>query len=305
MDIKDLLKPKGIKKGVYLFIGDEEYLLYKVIENIKKDLKGRVKISNYVVSKQNDLIESLSRGAASSLFSPEEIIKIEVTRNISFKSEKKRKELRDALSFVRHFVFIYGKNLNEKSSFTVLIKEMGIPVIKVYGVSERIVYQIVSDFFKENHKKISYYQIEKILEKAPDELFLLEAELKKLLIFIGDKEAVGDSDIDAIFSDSSKEKLKSLYSSIFTKKALQVYRELLNSGYESLYLWNVIVSYLKNSYKNYGEKKSFYWRRERILPIEKIKKALSLAYDYDKKIKAEYRVREDLIFTFLAEISIH
>ncbi len=293
MNYRDFIK-KEPEKGIYFFIGKEEYLLLKAIEKVKRK-NSSLKVVSMVVSKQDELISAIYKASGGSLFQPEELIKVEITRNISFKGKKKREELERALRFVKNYLFLYSKSLYEKSSLVVLFKSFSIPVVNISFVDDRVKFEIVREFFEEKKKVIQNHQIREIIEKSPDELFLLEGELRKIVLHMGERKEVLDNDINEVMKDIVKGKIELFLKSLFSKNSLKFFNELLESGYDIFHLWNIMLSYMKRIYKS----ENFRYGLKR----EQIKKALCLAYEYDKKLKGSLLNKSELFLNYLLKIS--
>ncbi len=313
----DFLRTKP-KEGIYLFIGKEEYLLSKVTEHIKNNLKGETTFINLFVLKQKELPSAMVKGVERSLFdNSKRIIKIEIARDFKMKKKKDLESFLELVPKISNYVLMYGKTLNSKSKFTEICINQGIETFYVYPLNDNEKYKFIADILEKYDIKANGKTILKILEIGPKELFMIESEIRKLALYILDKKIVEEKDIKEVFSLKKEEEIDNLLDNLFKPSAKRILKNLFKDKLDPIYLWSSVSNYFiiiywlkiyikenKNEYFLINKFRLYYNRKKlikiaKIFPEKKLKLILKKIYSTERDFKFSSKDKKYLIESFL------
>ena len=107
---------------------------------------------------------------------------------------------------------------------------------------ERIRY--LEDLLKKVGKRVSHEVLDTLSRKGPQDLTLLEGEVRKLLLYIGDRGEITRGDLTAVSSLERGEEVETLLALLFHPRALGILRELRRQGADPNYLWAALSRHL-------------------------------------------------------------
>jgi len=237
----DFFKIEPKKAGLYLFIGKEEFLVNKIIENIKSQNKGKISVENYFLTKQKELLDLLGKAMERSIFNSRiKIIKAELSRD--FGMRRGAKEFISFIPKIPNYLILYGKNFNSRSKFVKFALDNSIPVFYVYPLKESEKFSYVQSLLKEHGIESDRNITAKILKYGPSELFLLESEIRKLSLF-SEKGGITEEDVELVFSLKKEERIENFLEVIDTPASKIVLKKLLHDQYDPIYVWTSIINF--------------------------------------------------------------
>jgi len=303
--------------GVYLFIGQEEYLVDKIIEHIRLEYKTKFSVENYFIARQNNLSDALKKGIQRSLFnSSKKILRIEIARDFSMKRKSDVDDFLEILPRINNFILLYGKSLYSKSKFVSFCLKNDIKVYYVYPLKDKDKLYFISRILKDKQLKVSSNILKKIVHKGPDELFLLESELKKLFAFLGNRKEVKEEDINDVFCLDKEEEISRMLDNLENNKVKKILRNLFKY-YNPVYLWAAITNhfltifwlrvYIDAEYNSRSLEKKFrlYYKKKNLINKakqyndNKLRSIIFKIHELDKEMKYSSKNNEYLIESFL------
>ncbi|UOQ33027.1 DNA polymerase III subunit delta [Candidatus Karelsulcia muelleri] len=181
------LKIKEIKQ-IYLFIGEEEYLIKEYIEEIENLLKNRrKKYSKYIIEvKEEDRITNILENFSTlTLFKEYKLIILKNSEDLNLSLDNLEKLLkktskRNILIFCINFV-IHSRNL-EFYNFIKKNTNNNIEIINNKKLTFGEILYLVKRKIKKIGLKINEITVKKMIQSVDSNLFMLENELKKIQI---------------------------------------------------------------------------------------------------------------------------
>ncbi|HHT38343.1 MAG TPA: DNA polymerase III subunit delta [Mollicutes bacterium] len=248
-------------KGVYVFCGEEPFLIDKEVENIiKKHSNGQV--IKYDLSEIN--VNVLLEDAFSiSLFNDHKII---IGYNADFFSSSSTKEKinHDVDNLLKHLdklngdvivIFITYNNLDKRKA--IVKKILNQAVVKEFTkFSEDEAVKFAKEIFNKNDFQITFNALNKLIDKTGNNLYLLNSECDKLMLYKNDEKQIDDDDIDKMIEKYDVDNLFSLTDAVIKKdvnKALSLYQELLKRNEEPI----KIIVMLANQFRLIFQVKRF------------------------------------------------
>ena len=282
---------------MYLFYGLESYLIEKEIRNIivRENIDSN-SVINYDLN-ETSLNKVLEDASMNSLFSDKKII---ICDN-AFIFTSKKNDIDQDIDLLEKYIININENttlifkanhdkIDDRKKIVKLFKEHGI--IKEFGKNSNIV-EIAKSMFGEY--KISYQDINFLIERAGKDLNNLEQEINKLKMYAIDKKEITKEDIYQLTHHNVDLNIFTLIDYIVSKnkeKAIIVYKEMLKNNEDSIKILSILADQFEIIYKA----KELYIKGHTekditsILDIHpyRVQKALEKGRRYDSRVLLSY-----------------
>ena len=227
--------------GPVLLVGPEEVLVGKLTSSRGPEWR----VERRFASRQEELPELIKLGREGDLFQRgKRAVVVEVARDFALKKKKDADSLLQLLPALKNYVFLYGRTLNSRSRFVEWMLAQGVPAYYVYPLKEEERIRYLEDLLKKVGKRVSYEVLDTLSRKGPQDLTLLEGEVRKLLLYIGDRGEITRGDLTAVSSLERGEEVETLLALLFHPRALGILRELRRQGADPNYLWAALSRHL-------------------------------------------------------------
>jgi DNA polymerase-3 subunit delta len=239
------IKKNNIKR-LYLFYGQERYLVDDIVSNMKSSiLNDAFKSLNYIKLEGSTLNFDIIVNACETLpFMDDKKIVIIDEHNL-FKGKKasggnndfacNSKSMDELCSYIQEIpdttvlIFIAGEEVDKRSKLYKCIKKNG-DVIECTPLKGEKLTKWIEKEFRKSNKKISKSDALYISERASMSLEYLINEINKVCSYIGDRTQVSKQDIDEVVPKSLELNIFQLVDSISTnktEKALTIFNDML------------------------------------------------------------------------------
>ncbi|MDH4227498.1 MAG: DNA polymerase III subunit delta [Deltaproteobacteria bacterium] len=191
---------KNIKPVYYLF-GDEEYLKTETVESVKKAVlagpMASLNFNKYAV-KGLDMSEVVAVANTMPAFSSMRMIVVTGAEGLKEKQTEPLMRYLEKPSASTCLVLISDDEYLrvKKSALHALIKEKGYAK-ECMKLKRPALDKWVTAFLKERGKTIGSPALERLLNATGTRLADIKGELEKLVLFVGDADAIGDTDVAA------------------------------------------------------------------------------------------------------------
>ncbi|QNO13580.1 DNA polymerase III subunit delta [Alkalicella caledoniensis] len=326
----------------YLIYGDEPYLINKALDEIlseafqhQKGLEGFEDFQDYNIDTlTSDEVYNKYIGTLETLpfMADKRVIMFKRCDILKAKQTKKEEEIneylikyltRDDKNLNNIVIIIEGEKVDKRKKLFKTLKGSG----KVVECAKQNTFDIkkwINEIFEENQKKIPPNIVDTLVFNLPNDMYLIENELQKLINFMGDKTTLEKEDLQ-ICSFTVNENIFKLIESIAFKnltKSISTLHGMLQEGEAPLMILFMIIKQLRNiakvkslTSKGYTSKQmgellgihSPYALSQLVKQSEKfnktsIEKGIELAAEYEIKIKTgvlDYQKGLELLLTNL------
>lgn len=265
--LKDIKEDK--LKPVYLFYGEEDYLMDYSIETLKqKYINKGLESLNYILL-DGDIIEMKDIYDACETLPFMSEKKIVIIKNLGIFGSKtkgqaaeyfnnKRDELKNYILTLEDYICLVflEKNINidKRKALIKSIKKSG-EIIEFTKLKGRDLNNWINKAFKKHKKTISYQNINYFIQHSlyfdrdmKKSLYDLENEIIKLVNFTGDRKEITAKDIDVVMAKSLDTNIFNLLNSIGQKNinnALIVFNEMCISNEPIPLILHMIIRQLR------------------------------------------------------------
>jgi len=235
----------------YLLYGEDKSLIDKEINNIIEKLK--VDTNNIIKYNLNTdtVLDVIKEASMNSLFANIKAIIIDITdsltnKNILFKPIEEYIEHFNPNSYL---IFVsYSKNIDTRKKIIKLIQSKGkvLELIK----NQNYLQKYVLDYLNEDNYKM--VDINYFLNKAGTNLDNISQELDKLKMYKFDDKTITKIDIDNMVNTNNEEEIFSLGNAVINndkERALNLYYDFLNKGYEAVYIIVLLANQFRFLYQ--------------------------------------------------------
>lgn len=204
---------------LFLIKGKEDFLKKKYIEKIKSKYKNDksnwVDIENYFADE--DDISSITQTA--SLFPSRSKFKISIIKKIDKLPNKKQENFFNFLeNLPQRSVIILVTSREEKNKFIKKIEKIKkLKKIKCTPLKGKKLFQWIRKRVQKKGKKISSSAVSLLLERSEGNLFNVDSELEKLVLY-NDKDIIETEDVNALVSKNVHYHVFNLIDKICAKK---------------------------------------------------------------------------------------
>lgn len=281
---------------IYVLYGTQDYLIDKKIKELTKNI-DKLEIDEFDL--ENNTIKQIIDAASTfSLFSPNKTI---IVRNsFVFSSNKKGIDDKDITLLQKYIenpnenttiIFVVSnEKLDARKKIVTLVKKNG-TVLEFNEIKN--INSLINDMIKPY--KININQINLLINRVGDNLYILENEIEKLKTYKNDDLLITNDDIINVINKSVNTDIFHLIDSIINKnmdEALECYYELIKIGEEPI----KILVLLANQFRLMYQVKELSKKGYRIFDIMDlleqkqypIQKAIQKGYNYDSKMLLEY-----------------
>lgn len=219
----------GQFKQIYLLYGEEQYLIRQYRDKLKRALAADNDTMNFSAFSGSDMNQNEIIDLAETLpfFAERRLILIEDSGLF----KKSAEELADYLSFVpetTYFVFV-EKEIDKKTKMYKAVKKNG-SIIEFPRQTEATLSRWIEGRIRKNNKNITRDAYALFLQKTGDDMENIDKELEKLLCYTLDKDYIDASDVEAITTEQTENKIFDMIDAVALhqqKKALELYYDLL------------------------------------------------------------------------------
>lgn len=281
---------------IYVLYGTQDYLIDKKIKELTKNI-DKLEIDEFDL--ENNTIKQIIDAASTfSLFSLNKTI---IVRNsFVFSSNKKGIDDKD-INLLQKYIenpnenttiifVVSNEKLDARKKIVTLVKKNG-TVLEFNEIKN--INSLVNEMVKPY--KININQINLLINRVGDNLYILENEIEKLKTYKNDDLLITNDDIVNVINKSVNTDIFHLIDSIINKnmdEALECYYELIKIGEEPI----KILILLANQFRLMYQVKELSKKGYRIFDIMDlldqkqypIQKAIQKGYNYDSKILLEY-----------------
>lgn len=239
---------KEIKKGsfapLYLFFGEEKYLMEEITRDIYQRLVDpNLKDFNYrlVYADEEDAFTIVDEAKTLPFMSERKLI---VVKNID------RLKKGDDEAFIdyclnpcqKSCVIFMGADIDRRRKFFQVLSQNGV-AIRFHPLSERDLCQWIKKRLLEHHLKISEEALSYLVNFIGNDLKTINNELEKIISFVGERKEVVLEDLEAVTGDIHHRSIFELSSSIGWKRegdALRLMGRILLQGESPLKILGLI-----------------------------------------------------------------
>lgn len=236
-------------RPVYLLLGPEEYLLERVLKQLKEAvLTSEAAVFNYAEFAATDgsLRESLDILNTFPMMAPRRMV---VVDEIDALDEPEQEALS---SYVRQpadrsVLVLVADNLDRRTTFYGMLKEktcvVEFPKLKVFELQ-----RWAEDFIRNQGYRISSDSIRKLVDLAGSDLRSLVNETEKLLIYCAGQKTIPDSAVDDSIGASRHHTIFELTDALGRrdrKKALRLLGNLMDSGENAQYITTMLARHFR------------------------------------------------------------
>lgn len=281
---------------IYVLYGTQEYLIDKKIKELTKNI-DKLEIDEFDLE-NNNIKQIIDAASTFSLFSTNKTI---IVRNsFVFSSNKKGIDDKDITLLQKYIekpnenttiIFVVSnEKLDARKKIVTIVKKNG-TVLEFNEIKN--INSLVNEMIKPY--KISTNQINMLINRVGDNLYILEHEIEKLKTYKNDDLLITDDDIANVINKSVNTDIFYLIDNIINRnmnEALECYYELIKIGEEPI----KILVLLANQFRLMYQVKELSKKGYRIFDIMDlldqkqypIQKAIQKGYNYDSKILLEY-----------------
>lgn len=281
---------------IYVLYGTQEYLIDKKIKELTKNI-DKLEIEEFDLE-NNNIKQIIDAASTFSLFSTNKTI---IVRNsFVFSSNKKGIDDKDITLLQKYIekpnenttiIFVVSnEKLDARKKIVTIVKKAG-TVLEFNEIKN--INSLVNEMIKPY--KISTNQINMLINRVGDNLYILEHEIEKLKTYKNDDLLITDDDITNVINKSVNTDIFYLIDNIINRnmnEALECYYELIKIGEEPI----KILVLLANQFRLMYQVKELSKKGYRIFDIMDlldqkqypIQKAIQKGYNYDSKILLEY-----------------
>lgn len=281
---------------IYVLYGTQEYLIDKKIKELTKNI-DKLEIDEFDLE-NNNIKQIIDAASTFSLFSTNKTI---IVRNsFVFSSNKKGIDDKDITLLQKYIekpnenttiIFVVSnEKLDARKKIVTIVKKTG-TVLEFNEIKN--INSLVNEMIKPY--KISTNQINMLINRVGDNLYILEHEIEKLKTYKNDDLLITDDDITNVINKSVNTDIFYLIDNIINRNmndALECYYELIKIGEEPI----KILVLLANQFRLMYQVKELSKKGYRIFDIMDlldqkqypIQKAIQKGYNYDSKILLEY-----------------
>lgn len=281
---------------IYVLYGTQEYLIDKKIKELTKNI-DKLEIDEFDLE-NNNIKQIIDAASTFSLFSTNKTI---IVRNsFVFSSNKKGIDDKDITLLQKYIekpnenttiIFVVSnEKLDARKKIVTIVKKTG-TVLEFNEIKN--INSLVNEMIKPY--KISTNQINMLINRVGDNLYILEHEIEKLKTYKNDDLLITDDDIANVINKSVNTDIFYLIDNIINRnmnEALECYYELIKIGEEPI----KILVLLANQFRLMYQVKELSKKGYRIFDIMDlldqkqypIQKAIQKGYNYDSKILLEY-----------------
>lgn len=227
---------KSPLKPVYYFYGPEDFLIEEAVKTLKKEaLTGGFEDLNYQSFDRENLDPTAILTAAETLpaFSDKRVVLVRDAENLKKDSIEALTEYIKRPSPSTCLVFVSNDTKIDKGSeFFSLLSEKGY-LRPFYRLKRPEALTWIKKETAGYGKEISKSAAEKLIDLSGEGLRDIKGELEKIILFIGEKKTIEDSDVQDAGLDLKEETVFSLSDSIGSrdaKTALRIYSKLSNEA---------------------------------------------------------------------------
>lgn len=281
---------------IYVLYGTQDYLIDKKIKELTKNI-DKLEIDEFDLE-NNTTKQIIDAASTFSLFSLNKTI---IVRNsFVFSSNKKGIDDKD-INLLQKYIenpnenttiifVVSNEKLDARKKIVTLVKKNG-TVLEFNEIKN--INSLVNEMVKPY--KININQINLLINRVGDNLYILENEIEKLKTYKNDDLLITNDDIVNVINKSVNTDIFHLIDSIINKnmdEALECYYELIKIGEEPI----KILILLANQFRLMYQVKELSKKGYRIFDIMDlldqkqypIQKAIQKGYNYDSKILLEY-----------------
>ena len=239
---------------VYLICGEEEYFISEAFKKLVNSLvPEEFRSMNLEVFKgENFNMDAVITGLSSyPFFAGHKVIALldpELFGSQAVNLEPLVKCLESSIPFQNHLIITTAKPVAQRNILSKKIKETGEILEFKSETSEKLkysnLYTKVNERLKREKRKISRQAFDELIERAGFDFRMIFFEIEKLLIFIGDREEIEKSDVEAVIPLTRQQVIFELLDAISRKDrqgALVVLENLLIGGEAPLKINNMIA----------------------------------------------------------------
>lgn len=281
---------------IYVLYGTQEYLIDKKIKELTRNI-DKLEIDEFDLE-NNNIKQIIDAASTFSLFSTNKTI---IVRNsFVFSSSKKGIDDKDITLLQKYIekpnenttiIFVVSnEKLDARKKIVTIVKKTG-TVLEFNEIKN--INSLVNELIKPY--KISTNQINMLINRVGDNLYILEHEIEKLKTYKNDDLLITDDDITNVINKSVNTDIFYLIDNIINRnmnEALECYYELIKIGEEPI----KILVLLANQFRLMYQVKELSKKGYRIFDIMDlldqkqypIQKAIQKGYNYDSKILLEY-----------------
>lgn len=248
--LKDDLNKNKISQ-IYLFYGEEEFLIKSYItkiENIffpQKDEFNKIQIEN--IKDESYFIDNCE---SYPLFSEKKLV---ILKKVNlFKMGKNIKIFNLLSNFPQYtHLIIWEESIDKRTKLFDVLKKNA--VVEEFALQKPMdLAKWVIGLFKESKKNIDLRLASKIVDNYDCNMTLIEIEVQKILIFLGEKNTISEVEIDNLINKSIKTKIFDIIDGIAEKnctKALFVLNDMIKQKEPISKIFSLIVKHFGNLLK--------------------------------------------------------
>src|SRR3989338_7823440 len=236
----------------YYLVDETSFFSKHFVEQLKIKFLGKVTSENYVIRYAGDLdIDTFSDGIQNlSLFSSKKLIVVKDADRLLEAKSKKISELLKSKIQDHCFVFVSLKKAKH-GVYKFCQKQKKMWVFKKPYDSE--IQAWIQWMAKRQRKTIDPMAPQLLFEKVGAELNILENEIEKLSLFVGQNQSgIRAEDVEALLYVSRAKSIFELTDALGKKdkaKALFILESILQSGEPEIFVFTMLVRHLRNLWK--------------------------------------------------------
>lgn len=238
----DDLKTKG-SQPIYLFYGEEEYLINYLTEKIKEIFKSQDSIFEFnldILNREYSCEEIVDKANTMPVLASKRLIVV-LDKNI-FKSEERSNNSRDNLEVLLDYiknpndktclVFTFSGNIDKRSKVYNEITKKG-TVIECKQLKGSQLIKWIKKRCEKNGKEIENQAAYYLSSIIGSNLSIIDLELKKIFSYLGDREEINIQDVKAVCSRTLLNNIFELVDSLAEQnheKAVNYFRDMILTG---------------------------------------------------------------------------
>lgn len=220
---------EGQLKQIYLLYGEEQYLIRQYRDKLKKAMVSEDDTMNFSAFEGEDINQNEIIDLAETLpfFADRRLILIEGSGLFKRGAE----ELADYMSSVpetTYFVFV-EKEVDKKTKMYKSVSKLG-SAVEFKRQTDETLARWVNGRIRKNGKNITGDAYALFIRKTGSDMENIDRELEKLLCYTLDKEYIDVSDVEAITTEQTENKIFDMIDAVAAhqqKRALDLYYDLL------------------------------------------------------------------------------
>ncbi len=306
--------------NLYLIFGSENYYIDKLVKGIIDkvfDNQNEMRDYNLDILTGDDIYNRYLASLQTLPFMADK--RVVLFKNCDLFKPKQTKKDEEIVEFLERYlskefldndttviIIVEGEKVDKRKKLFKAISNNG-KTVEFQKVNAYEIKKIINKFVSDNNKKMSSHLVDYMANNLPNDLYLVENELNKLLAYVGEKPSIQQEDL-VICSFADNDNIFKLIDGIAFKNltsSLNTLKIMLHNGEPAMIIMYMIIKQLRNISKAISLRHKGYTTKQLgdLIGVSKpyaqtqllkqcdnfsrttIEKSLELAAEYELKIK--------------------